>query len=113
MSERKSMQSDNDIRSADIEKDQINRGWLKYGNKPGDPSKAPRCGARRKYDGQPCQAPAMKNGRCRLHGGKSTGPKRARLTKILKALESKHSIDQDREIREFKQVVESFIDALH
>lgn len=34
---------------------------------------APRCGARRKYDGQPCQAPAMKNGRCYLHGGKSTG----------------------------------------
>lgn len=31
---------------------------------------SPRCGARRKYDGQPCQSPAV-NGRvrCRLHGG--------------------------------------------
>jgi hypothetical protein len=34
---------------------------------------AERCGARRKYDGQPCQAPAMANGRCRVHGGKSPG----------------------------------------
>lgn len=23
--------------------------------------------------GNPCQCPAMKNGRCRLHGGKSSG----------------------------------------
>ena len=31
---------------------------------------SPRCGARRKYDGQPCQSPAVKNrNRCRLHGG--------------------------------------------
>ncbi len=37
---------------------------------------APKCGARTKRNNhQPCKAPAMKNGRCRLHGGKSTGPK--------------------------------------
>ena len=33
------------------------------------------CGARRKYDGQPCQAKALGNGRCYLHGGLSTGQK--------------------------------------
>ena len=34
------------------------------------------CGARaRQNDNQPCRQPSMKNGRCRLHGGKSTGPK--------------------------------------
>jgi hypothetical protein len=33
-----------------------------------------RCGAKRKRDAEPCQAPAMKNGRCRVHGGRSTGP---------------------------------------
>jgi hypothetical protein len=38
---------------------------------------AARCGANRKYDGRPCHGPAMANGRCRLHGGKSTGPKTA------------------------------------
>lgn len=30
---------------------------------------APRCGARRKQDGEPCQGLALENGRCRLHGG--------------------------------------------
>lgn len=34
-----------------------------------------RCGARRKYDGKPCRQAAMPNGRCRMHGGKSTGPR--------------------------------------
>jgi len=28
-----------------------------------------RCGARRKYDGQPCQQIGMANGRCAYHGG--------------------------------------------
>ncbi len=35
----------------------------------------PRCGARRKYDGQPCEAQALASGRCKLHGGLSTGPR--------------------------------------
>ena len=45
----------------------------------------PRCGARCKRDGAPCKAPvvwdkerdAPRNGRCRMHGGLSTGPKTA------------------------------------
>ena len=49
-------------------------GWLKNGNPPGDFTKAPRCCAKTRK-GTPCKAPAMANGRCRLHGGKSTGPK--------------------------------------
>jgi len=32
----------------------------------------PRCGARTRR-GSPCQSPAMPNGRCRMHGGKSPG----------------------------------------
>ena len=48
-------------------------------------SERPPCGARCR-DGHPCQAPAMldrdygcyiANGRCRLHGGLSTGPRTA------------------------------------
>jgi len=50
------------------------RGWLKNGNPPGDFLSAPRCGAKTRK-GQPCRQPAMKNQRCRLHGGRSTGPK--------------------------------------
>lgn len=34
---------------------------------------APRCGAKTRKK-QPCRAPAMRNGRCRMHGGASTGP---------------------------------------
>ncbi len=36
---------------------------------------APRCGACCKRTRLACKAPAMPNGRCRLHGGKSTGPR--------------------------------------
>src|SRR2546430_14876902 len=36
---------------------------------------APRCGARSKWTGKPCRGAAMPNGRCKLHGGKSTGPR--------------------------------------
>jgi hypothetical protein len=34
-----------------------------------------RCDARRKYDGQPCAAKPLVNGRCKYHGGMSTGPR--------------------------------------
>jgi hypothetical protein len=52
------------------------RGWLKNGNPPGDPWNAPRCDAKTRR-GTKCQSPAMANGRCRIHGGLSTGPKTA------------------------------------
>ena len=32
----------------------------------------PKCAAKCR-SGEPCKNPAMKNGRCRMHGGKSTG----------------------------------------
>ena len=34
-----------------------------------------RCGAYARSTGQPCQAKALANGRCKNHGGLSTGPK--------------------------------------
>jgi hypothetical protein len=49
---------------------------LRNGNPQGNPNDAPRCLAKtRKAKGKLCRAPAMPNGRCRLHGGKSTGPR--------------------------------------
>src|SRR5450631_4683508 len=38
-------------------------GWLKNSNPSGDPSGAPRCGAKTRK-GKKCLAPAMCNGRC-------------------------------------------------
>jgi hypothetical protein len=53
---------------------QARRGWLNHGNPPGDFTNAPRCGAKTRR-GTRCMVSAMKNGRCRMHGGCSTGPK--------------------------------------
>jgi hypothetical protein len=54
----------------------VNKGKLRNGNHSGDPHKAPRCGAHSRRTGLPCRAPAVRGKqRCRLHGGKSTGPK--------------------------------------
>ncbi len=35
----------------------------------------PTCGARARSTGKPCRLYPCKNGRCFLHGGKSTGPR--------------------------------------
>jgi hypothetical protein len=51
-------------------------GTLRHGNPSGDFLAAPRCGTRTRA-GCPCRQPAMANGRCRLHGGKSTGARTA------------------------------------
>ena len=57
-----------------MHRDRPSRGWLRNGNRPGNPAMAPRCGARTRA-GTACQAPAMRaRRRCRMHGGRSTGP---------------------------------------
>ncbi len=38
-------------------------------------NKKTNCGAYARSTGKPCQAGALRNGRCRNHGGLSTGPK--------------------------------------
>ena len=38
---------------------------------------SPRCGAKTR-SGSPCRAPAMPNGRCRMHGGASPGAPRGK-----------------------------------
>ena len=65
------------------------RGRLRNGNRPGDFSKAPRCGAKTRR-GTSCQCPAMANGRCRLHGGLSTGPKTAEGMERIRRAVTKH-----------------------
>jgi hypothetical protein len=43
-------------------------GWRK--------KRQPKCGAYARNTGKPCQAPGLgRGGRCKLHGGKSTGPR--------------------------------------
>lgn len=64
-------------------------GKLRNGNLPGDLSKAKRCGARNRR-GMPCACPAMRNGRCRLHGGLSTGPKTVEGIERIRRAVTKH-----------------------
>jgi hypothetical protein len=65
------------------------RGRLNNGNPPGDFTRAARCGARTRR-GTPCQCPAMGNGRCRLHGGLSTGAKTAEGIERIRRAVTKH-----------------------
>jgi hypothetical protein len=67
------------------------RGWLINGNPPGDFTKAARCGAKTRR-ATPCQCPAMANGRCRLHGGLSTGPKTAEGIERIRCANTKHGL---------------------
>jgi hypothetical protein len=64
-------------------------GWLKNGNPPGDLSQVRRCGAKNRR-GTSCQCPAMANGRCRLHGGLSTGPKTVAGIERIRRAVTKH-----------------------
>ena len=64
---------------------------------------SPRCGAHARTTGQPCRSPAMKNGRCRMHGGKAgRRPTQGRYT--MAAIESR------REVRAILRAVRDLLD---
>lgn len=73
---------------------------MKMSNEPHAPGRqaalkqagaAARCGAKaRREGGSPCGQPAMANGRCRLHGGKSTGPRTPEGLKSSRRARWKH-----------------------
>lgn len=70
---------------------------------------APRCGARTR-SGSPCKAPAMPNGRCRMHGGKSlSGAAHGRYTHgnfTREALERRKALNAL--LRQARQLLENF-----
>ncbi len=82
---------------------------LKNGNPQGNPMNAPRCGARTRR-GTRCKAPAMANGRCRMHGGMSTGPRtpqgleRSRIANYKHGFYSAELIEQRSYIRQVLHV---------
>ena len=51
---------------------------------------APRCGAKKRRKKTPCGSPAMANGRCRIHGGLSTGPKTVEGIENIRKAQAKH-----------------------
>jgi hypothetical protein len=90
------------------------RGWLKNGNRPGNPDNAPRCGAKTR-SGAPCRGAAMRNGRCRMHGGPSTGPRTEAGRAAIRASRTKHgrysqaSIAARRETRALIRLIREMI----
>jgi hypothetical protein len=58
---------------------------------------SPRCGARTR-SGSPCQSPAMPNGRCRMHGGKSPGAPNSNRNAFKHGLYTAEAIARRREI---------------
>ena len=78
------------------------RGRLKNGAPGGDPSTAPRCGSRTR-SGTASRAPAMANGRCRMHGGASTGPRTKDGLRRLRAARTTHGFwtPESREFRRY------------
>jgi len=72
------------------------------------------CGARTR-SGVPCNGWAMPNGRCRLHGGLSTGPRtpegleRSRKARWKHGNRSKAAIAAFRETREVRRLIRDLI----
>jgi len=58
-----------------ISDDQPHGAWLKNGNPACNLAGLPKCNATAKTTRKCCRQPAMKNGKCRYHGGHSTGPR--------------------------------------
>ena len=52
----------------------------------------PRCGARTRSGGA-CRSPAMPNGRCRMHGGTSTGPRTPEGLERMRRARTRHGND--------------------
>ena len=78
---------------------------------------APRCGAKTRR-GTPCKAPAMANGRCRMHGGKSTGPRtpegleRSRKANYKHGFYSAEMIEERRYIRRLLRKSRELLDQM-
>ncbi len=87
-------------------------GRLRNGNPPGDLRRARRCGARART-GHACRQPAMRNGRCRLHGGASTGPRtleglaRSRRARWIDGRRSREFAELRREGRRIRRRIEA------
>jgi uncharacterized membrane protein len=84
-------------------------GPLRNGNPRGNPHAAPRCGARTRCGGSCCQ-PAMPNGRCRLHGGLSTGARTEAGRAALRAAHTTHG-QYGEEGRAFRRAVADLLRA--
>ena len=64
---------------------------------------APRCGANCRTTGHPCRNAAMKNGRCRMHGGRSTG------RPVIHGRATNRAKQEQREVRELLRTLRELL----
>ena len=60
---------------------------------------------------KPCRQPAMANGRCRLHGGRSSGPKTKEGKQRIKLANTRHGFYSEKAIAEsrvFKDIMKAY-----
>jgi hypothetical protein len=93
------------------------RWLLRNANQPGDPNSAPRCGAKTR-SGTPCRGPAMRGKkRCKLHGGKSTGPRtpeglaRSKTSRLRHGFYSREAVEARRQKRAMRRKAQAWADA--
>jgi uncharacterized protein YjcR len=72
----------------------------------------PRCGAKTRA-GTPCRKPAMANGRCRLHGGLSTGAPKGNQNAFKHGYYSKEAIKLRLEARQLMKEAKATIDQIN
>lgn len=73
---------------------------------------SPRCGARNRR-GSSCQSPAMKNGRCRLHGGRATGAPKGNKNALKHGRYSAAAIAQRREVAKLLRAMKALVAEAH
>ena len=70
---------------------------------------SPRCGARTR-SGTPCESPAMPNGRCGMHGGKSPGAPKGNRNAWKHGHYSAESIALRRAVRQLLSEARDFVE---
>jgi uncharacterized protein YjcR len=70
--------------------------------------RSPRCGAKTRT-GTPCRSPAMTNGRCRMHGGKSPGAPKGNANARKHGFYSAEAIANRREISALIREMKGFV----
>ena len=74
--------------------------WLKNGNPACNLAEIPKCTAYARSANRRCRQPAMKNGKCRFHGGVSTGPRTAQGKINSREANRKHGRYSEKEVQD-------------
>ncbi len=70
---------------------------------------SPRCGARTR-SGTPCRSPAMPNGRCRMHGGKSPGAPKGNRNALKHGRYTAEAIAERRELAALLRAMKGLVE---